>query len=438
MDFMSAGSFVNSNLMRPRSHVNSLSGISEWQEYDQKLSDIATATLDQRFADDLKHVDHWYGLLADTEQMAVLYSLLQHCSQNNARFFIMVLQQMIDRRHPRSRTSDLIERKSRNLCFDHSFQAKRDWEGLDYKLEDHHRPYPMTHSSGALNNRHSIAFGDSPPNLFSPLFGSSVAAPASATVPSHPAPTLSSSSASSQQQQQQQQRPRSVIDNSSTFLTPAWNQISTSNKSVIGDRRKIARPKSADVSTWWDPSRSHQHSLAAITTSSNIPGTVPEADEQQQVRQEWQKQDGKTTIGSSLSYIDRESLSSGQSSDTSIATPPQNTAVSAATTISTTTTATQIPSSSVSSSRKLPKTPKEKRSSDTIDMELVKDIPAFLKSLRLHKYNQIFESMKWQDMIKLSNEELEAKGVAALGARRKMLNVFENIRMHCDTNNIPF
>ena len=42
--------------------------------------------------------------------------------------------------------------------------------------------------------------------------------------------------------------------------------------------------------------------------------------------------------------------------------------------------------------------------------------------------------MKWQDMIKLSNEELEAKGVAALGARRKMLNVFENIRMHCDAN----
>ena len=79
---MSAGSFLNSNLMRPRSHgnvatfsngvilvtlfishfvslngcyplkyiihiVNSLSGISEWQDYDQKLSDIATATLDQ-------------------------------------------------------------------------------------------------------------------------------------------------------------------------------------------------------------------------------------------------------------------------------------------------------------------------------------------------------------------------------------------------------
>ncbi|KAI9259521.1 hypothetical protein BDA99DRAFT_94990 [Phascolomyces articulosus] len=415
MDFMSAGSFVNSNLMRPRSHVNSLSGISEWQEYDQKLSDIATAALEQRFADDLKHVDHWFGLLTDTEQMAVLYTLLQHCSQNNARFFIMVLQQMIDRRHPRSRTSDLIE--------------------------DHHRPYPISRSSTTtLNNRHSIAFGDSPPNLFSPLFGSTVATGTTTATPS-----TTSSASYLDHHHQQQQRPRSVIDNSSTFLTPAWNQISTpNNKSVIGDRRTIARPKSADVSTWWDPSK---HQLGtATTTTHNIPGTVLEADEQQQQQQ---RQERKTTSLSSM-VSDRESLSSsGQSSDTSIATtPPPQTATPITTPVTTTSTTTstvapapttqQSPSSSVSSSRKLAKTPKEKRSSDTIDMELVKDIPAFLKSLRLHKYNPIFESMKWQDMIKLSNEQLEAKGVAALGARRKMMTVFENIRSHCHNNNIPY
>lgn len=42
--------------------------------------------------------------------------------------------------------------------------------------------------------------------------------------------------------------------------------------------------------------------------------------------------------------------------------------------------------------------------------------------------------MKWQDIVKLSDSELEAKGVAALGARRKMLKVFENIRAECDEN----
>ncbi|KAI8150110.1 hypothetical protein BJV82DRAFT_662202 [Fennellomyces sp. T-0311] len=331
MDFMSAGSYTNSNLMRPRSHVNSITGISELQDYEQKLSDIATATLEQGFRGDLNHVDHWFGLLSDTEQMAVLYTLLQHCSQNNARFFITVLQQMADRR-PRSRTSDLD------------------------------RPYPITRSSAALNNRHSIAFGDSPPSIFSPLFGSI-----------------------------DQQRPRSVIDNNSTFLTPAWNQITP--KSVIGDRRTITRPKSADVSTWWDPTKQ----------PTNIPGTVPEADEQEKKPS---SSDRESTISTS---------SGGGQSE-----PPQ------------------VPSASVSSSRKVPKTAKEKRPTDTVDMELLNDIPAWFRSLRLHKYTNHFESMKWQDILKMSDEQLEKKGVAALGARRKMLKVFENVRAHCGANHIPY
>jgi hypothetical protein len=67
-------------------------------------------------------------------------------------------------------------------------------------------------------------------------------------------------------------------------------------------------------------------------------------------------------------------------------------------------------------------------------MELLQDVPAWLRSLRLHKYNNIFDSMKWQDVVKLSDEELVGKGVAALGARRKMLKVFENVRQHCEEN----
>lgn len=62
------------------------------------------------------------------------------------------------------------------------------------------------------------------------------------------------------------------------------------------------------------------------------------------------------------------------------------------------------------------------------------DIPAWLRNLRLHKYNPIFESMKWQDMIKLDDDALAAKGVAALGARRKMLKMFEQVKQHCDSN----
>lgn len=81
---------------------------------------------------------------------------------------------------------------------------------------------------------------------------------------------------------------------------------------------------------------------------------------------------------------------------------------------------------------------KDKKAAEVVDMELLQDVSAWFRSLRLHKYNSVFESMKWQDIVKLSDEDLVSKGVAALGARRKMLKVFENVRIHCDANNIPY
>ena len=69
-----------------------------------------------------------------------------------------------------------------------------------------------------------------------------------------------------------------------------------------------------------------------------------------------------------------------------------------------------------------------KREEDEVDTTLLHDIPAWLRSLRLHKYTPNFEKMRWQDMVILDDAGLEAKGVAALGARRKMLKTFEAVR----------
>jgi hypothetical protein len=69
-----------------------------------------------------------------------------------------------------------------------------------------------------------------------------------------------------------------------------------------------------------------------------------------------------------------------------------------------------------------------KKDEDDVDPALLNDIPAWLRSLRLHKYTPNFEKMKWQDMIILDDAGLEAKGVAALGARRKMMKTFEAVR----------
>ena len=68
------------------------------------------------------------------------------------------------------------------------------------------------------------------------------------------------------------------------------------------------------------------------------------------------------------------------------------------------------------------------RGDEEVDPSLLEDIPGWLRSLRLHKYTPNFEGAKWQDMVMMDEAALEAKGVSALGARRKMLKTFEVVR----------
>lgn len=58
---------------------------------------------------------------------------------------------------------------------------------------------------------------------------------------------------------------------------------------------------------------------------------------------------------------------------------------------------------------------------EPLDMTLLGDTPAWLRSLRLHKYTGIFEGATWQEMAVMGDKDLEDKGVSALGARRKLL-----------------
>ncbi|KAI9300976.1 hypothetical protein BJ944DRAFT_243698 [Cunninghamella echinulata] len=81
---------------------------------------------------------------------------------------------------------------------------------------------------------------------------------------------------------------------------------------------------------------------------------------------------------------------------------------------------------------------KERKNSEEIDMKILEDVPVWLRSLRLHKYNSIFETMTWQEMIILTDEELLSKGVMALGARRKLLKVFDQVKLHCNKNDINY
>ncbi|TPX41853.1 hypothetical protein SeLEV6574_g05889 [Synchytrium endobioticum] len=74
---------------------------------------------------------------------------------------------------------------------------------------------------------------------------------------------------------------------------------------------------------------------------------------------------------------------------------------------------------------------------ESVDLELLNDIPAWLRSLRLHKYTPVFEGMNIRELIKLTDEDLIAKGVTALGARRKLTKVFDMVRLQLEAEGIP-
>ena len=69
-----------------------------------------------------------------------------------------------------------------------------------------------------------------------------------------------------------------------------------------------------------------------------------------------------------------------------------------------------------------------KKDEEDFDPAVLNDVATWLRSLRLHKYTPNFEGMSWKEMVLMDKQALEAQGVAALGARRKMLKTFEVVR----------
>ncbi|ODQ65616.1 hypothetical protein NADFUDRAFT_78337 [Nadsonia fulvescens var. elongata DSM 6958] len=69
-----------------------------------------------------------------------------------------------------------------------------------------------------------------------------------------------------------------------------------------------------------------------------------------------------------------------------------------------------------------------KNKENVYDAELLGDIGAWLRNLRLHKYTDNLKDLTWMELIQLDDKALEERGVNALGARRKMLKVFDEVK----------
>ncbi|KAI7898218.1 uncharacterized protein BX663DRAFT_525609 [Cokeromyces recurvatus] len=95
--------------MHPNKVSPEAEAIDEWfeniQRYEQMLEEVAAASLDQCFKDELQRINQWFQCRSDAERTAALYTVVQNASKIQVRFLITVLEQIVN--EPAGQENDL-------------------------------------------------------------------------------------------------------------------------------------------------------------------------------------------------------------------------------------------------------------------------------------------------------------------------------------------
>ncbi|KAK9790444.1 hypothetical protein SCARD494_08393 [Seiridium cardinale] len=499
--------------------------IADIDQYETTLEEMAAATLDQDFKDELSAIEQWFRVLSEAERTAALYALLQQTTQVQIRFFIQVLQQM-GKNHPMSgvlspanfdkdpmsnRLSDAMNKLNVNSSRNSMPQAAaKRFSGLEpstinamfpdaaaaiatekakFTQQTGQQP-PSNRNSTVVDVRNSLAptiaeesngqhpaspWGDgSRPKSSSgqPPMGQFVQPPPSAGLRS-PRPQLGSS-------QNIQSQTINAPDKSASdlpLLSPyqaSGNWASMVNTPMVPNFNTGA-PNQADM-----VANATAMKLAALSTvnnrfalddvrkyrrarSNDAPGAAPNPlspgppglqgtnvvmiNEHGQVLNRdqllaLQNQQAMGGFGSrSRPSSPGLAMQGGFGGMGNFASPQNNGFLTAydgtSQLLNNGLNMAQLglgPDTYLSDSdMRRGRSPRGRRGSskppeDPTDPGLLQDIPAWLRSLRLHKYTDNLKDMKWTDLVELDDKALEDRGVNALGARRKMLKVFEQVR----------
>ncbi|RYC64047.1 hypothetical protein CHU98_g2158 [Xylaria longipes] len=524
--------------------------IADIDQYERTLEEMATATLDQDFKDELSAIEQWFRVLAEAERTAALYALLKQTTQVQIRFFIQVLQQM-GKNHPMSgvlspanfdkdpmssRLSDAMNKlnvgSARNSLTQPPPSAKRH-SGLDasainsmfpdaaaaiatekarFTQKTGNQP-PSNRNSAAVDPRGSLAAptisapsegidasgqnpnspwgtnndqGASRPKSSSsgqPPMGQFVQPPPSAGLRS-PRPQLGSNSNIQSTTLNAPDRSASELPLLSPYGAGSGNWASmvntpmnptfspgnapnqadmvanatamklaalstVNNRFALDDVRKYRRARSNDGNG------QNQGGVSAGPQVPNIPGTnIVMVNEHGQVlnRDQMLALQNQQIMGGFSAHRSRPNSPgialqpAGFAQQMSFASPQNNGFLSAFDgqnplltggfpALNMAQLGVGVPEGYLSDHSELNRgrSPRGRRGTskppeDPTDPTLLQDIPAWLRSLRLHKYTDNLKDMKWADLVELDDEALEKRGVNALGARRKMLKVFEQVK----------
>ncbi|KAI1542421.1 GimC, Prefoldin, chaperonin cofactor [Pyrenophora tritici-repentis] len=428
--------------------------LADIDQYETTLEEMATATLDQDFKDELSAIEQWFRVLSEAERTAALYALLQQTTQVQIRFFIQVLQQM-SKNVPMS-----------GVLSPANFGEK---DPMTQKLTD---------AMSKLNtgeNRHSMGLGRPPP---SPGAGKRNSGLESSTI-NRMFPDAAAAIA------KQKAEFTDVVG-----VAPASNRNST-----VGDRTSLAAPtisapednskrdNNAPPASPWNEGNRPKSSGGSWASQLSTPmvGNFNQSNNQADMvaNATAMKLAALSTVNNRIQLDDVRKFRRARSSDNGPMSPgmpqmgngnilmtnemgqaqgmgamgnftsPQANGFLAAdygggmmnngmgalnlAQFGLAGAGTNDGHGFLGDNIDRGRSPRGRRGSskppeDPTDPGLLSDIPNWLRSLRLHKYTDNLKDLKWQELIELDDEGLEKRGVNALGARRKMLKVFEQVK----------
>jgi len=345
--------------------------IKDFQKYESMLTDIGKANADPKFNEELTAIRKWFEVLTITEKTAALYSLLQDATTEQAKFLVSILEQKIpvDAPKPAPSSAQPISASKPKLA-----KLARPPSLNIPDPASPTTPTPLTARESAVDEQSHSLLAQAALNAQRKATGSDAAAPGANNTPVLPL----------------FQKDKEAAKASSTEPLPGFSGINPYTLNMLAN---------AGLSP-------EAQLLAAQLVMSGL--VQPTAALQSQAKPK------KTVAGNawrtpvSARYPASALRSSGLRPTSS------------------------LKSAGLKSSALVPpvtpfsamETPKE----EDFDPEMLKDIPAWLRSLRLHKYTHCFEGLSWQELVALDDATLEAKGVAALGARRRLLRTFEHVK----------
>ncbi|KAF8906469.1 hypothetical protein CPB84DRAFT_1813736 [Gymnopilus junonius] len=328
--------------------------IKDFQKYESILNEMAKVNADTKFKDELATIEKWFKVLNESERTAAIYALLQHSTQDQVRFFVAVLQQMIRLRNPRLHLLGKLSFRPPSL-------------NLPDHLDSPVTPTPVTARESAIDEQShenllaQATLNDMVNTPVLPLYqkdkdaakdpkaGSSTASlPGFSGINPYTLNMLANAGLSTEAQ-----------------LLAAQLVMSGLVQPTGLASQPSAKPKKSQLPSSWRTPTSARYPASALRSSGLRPSS---------------------------------SLKSAGLKSSALAAPA--TPVSAL------------------------ETPRE----EDFVPEMLNDIPGWLRGLRLHKYTQCFEGLSWQEIVVLDDATLENKGVAALGARRRLLRTFEHVR----------